>query len=58
MQLVTGGLVMTLTHQWGSSVAVTTMTSSLKKSNCAEPTALQSTRALTRFCRGLLPDTW
>lgn len=38
-----------LTHQWGSLVAVTTMISSLKKVSCSELTALQSTKAFTRF---------
>lgn len=38
-----------LTHQWGSLLAVTTMISSLKKASCSELTALQSTKALTRF---------
>lgn len=37
----------TLTHQWGSLVAVTTMISSFEKESCSELTALQSTRALT-----------
>jgi hypothetical protein len=46
--------VVLLTHQWGSSVAVTTMTSSLKKASWSELTALQSTRALTLFWVGLL----
>lgn len=50
-------LVVPLTHQWGSLVSVTTMTSSLKKASCSEPTDWQSTKALTRVC-GLLPETW
>lgn len=41
--------VVTLTHQWGSLVAVTTIISSLKKASCSELTARQSTKALTRF---------
>lgn len=48
----------TLTHQWGSLVDVTTMISSLKKARCSELTALQSTRALTSLWWGLLPETW
>lgn len=44
------------THQWGSSVAVTTMTSSLKKASWSELTALQSTSAFTFFCVGRLLD--
>lgn len=34
------------------------MISSLKKASCSEATALQSTKALTRFWCGLLTDTW
>lgn len=48
-QLWSPEVVVALTHQWGSLVAVTTMISSLKKVSCSELTALQSTKALTRF---------
>lgn len=34
------------------------MISSLKKASCSELTALQSTKALTRFRCGLLPEAW
>lgn len=51
-------VVVALTHQWVSLAAVTTMISSLKKASCSELTALQSTKALTRFWCGLLPETW
>lgn len=50
-------VVVALTHQWGSWLAVTTIISSLKKASCSELTALQSTKALTRFWCGLLPET-